>query len=101
MATLNTPAEVDAELAATADYDVENDLAKAKRRAAALRRKLDFPSAAGRGEMNVSFQVQAIEGQLQQVLAWIQANDPNRRSGQVIHADFSTFRGYRASEGCL
>jgi len=43
----------------------------AKRRAAALRRKLDFPQASARGEQNLAFAIQAMENQLQQVLTWI------------------------------
>jgi hypothetical protein len=99
MADLTTLAGIEAELAATADYDVENDLSKARRRVAALRRKLDFPQATGRGEQNVSFYLQAIENQIQQALAFIAANqtltDAQRQANpDVTHADFSTFRGY-------
>ena len=55
---------IEAELAATADYDVENDVAKAKRRVTALRRKLDFPSSIGRDQQSIQFAVQTIENQL-------------------------------------
>jgi hypothetical protein len=75
MADLATPAGIEAELASTADYDVAIDVSKAKRRVAALRRKLDFPQTSARGEQNVAFAMQAIENQLQEVLAWIAAND--------------------------
>lgn len=99
MADLTTIAGIEAELADTADYDVAADVSKAKRRAAALRRKLDFPQSSGRGEQNVAFYIQAIENQLQQVLAWIAANDTPTEAQKlvnpdVVHADFSTFRGY-------
>jgi|GEM_PF-3125136 len=92
MADLTTLTGIEAELADTADYDVANDVSKAKRRAAALRRRLDFPQSSGRGEQNVAFAMQAIENQLQQVLAWIAAND-TRTDAQglanpdVVHAD--------------
>ena len=98
MADLTTIAGVETELAATADYDVAVDISKAKRRVAALRRKLDFPQSSGRGEQNVAFAIAAIENQLQQVLAWITANeapsDASRLANpDVVHPDFSNFRG--------
>lgn len=99
MADLTSLAGIEAELVDTADYDVALDVSKAKRRVAALRRKLDFPQSTGRGEQNVAFAMQAIENQLQQVLAWIAANDTPSEAQRltnpdVVHADFSTFRGY-------
>ena len=98
MADLTTLSGIEAELADTADYDVAIDVSKANRRGAALRRKLDFPQSSGRGEQNVAFAMQAIENQLQQVLAWIAANetpsDVSRLANpDVVHADFSNFRG--------
>ena len=57
MADLTNISGIEAELAATADYDVENDVAKAKRRVAALRRKLDFPSSMGRDQQSMQFAV--------------------------------------------
>jgi hypothetical protein len=75
MADLTTLLGIEAELAATADYDITLDVSKAKRRVAALRRKLDFPQSTGRGEQNIAFAMQAIENQLQQVRAWIAANE--------------------------
>ncbi len=98
MADLSTLSGIEAELASTADYDVTPDTSKAKRRVAALRRKLDFPQSSGRGEQNVAFAIAAIENQLQQVLAWIAANetpsDASRLANpDVLHADFSNFRG--------
>jgi hypothetical protein len=99
MADLSTVAGIEAELADTADYDVALDVSKAKRRVSALRRKLDFPQSTGRGEQNVAFAMQAIENQLQQVLAFIAANDAPGEAQRlanpdVVHADFSNFRGY-------
>ena len=55
MADLTTLAGIEAELAATADCDVAVDVSKAKRRVAALRRKLDSPQSSGRGEQNIAF----------------------------------------------
>ena len=99
MADLTTIVGIEAELADTADYDVAIDVSKAKRRAAALRRKLDFPQSSARGEQNVAFAIHAIENQLQQVLAWIAANDTPSKAQRlanpdVLHAEFSTCRGY-------
>jgi hypothetical protein len=104
MADLTTISGIEAELAATADYDVENDVAKAKRRVAALRRKLDFPQTMGRDQQSLQFAMQAIENQLQQALAFVQANVSPSEARQeanpnVLHADFSTFRGY-SQGGC-
>ncbi len=101
MADLTTPAGIEVELAATADYDVARDVDKAKRRVAALRRKLDFPQMSGRGEQSMSFDMQRIENQLQQALAFVAANETlteaqRLASPSVTHADFSTFRGYSA-----
>lgn len=104
MADLTTIAGIEAELAATADYDVENDVAKAKRRVAALRRKLDFPSSMGRDQQSMQFAVQTIENQLNQALKFVQASvSPSEAqrlaNPSVVHADFSTFRGYSPG-GC-
>jgi len=99
MADLTTIAGIEAELVATADYDVENDVAKARRRVPALRCKLQYPSSMGRDQQSMQFAVQTIENQLAQVLAFIQANQPisegqRLANPSVLHADFSTFRGY-------
>jgi hypothetical protein len=68
MADLSSLTGIEAELADTADYDVVLDVSKAKRRVAALRRKLDFPQSTGRGEQSIAFAMQAIENPLQQTL---------------------------------
>lgn len=99
MAQLQTPAEIEYELSLTADYDVTNDVEKAKRRVAALRRKLDLPSSSGGAGRSIEFAMQTIENQLQQVLQWLAVNDTQTEAQQlnnpsVVHADFSTFRGY-------
>jgi hypothetical protein len=109
MADLTTYAGVDAELAATATYDVDYDVSLAKRRVSALRRKLDFASQSSQSGNQVAFQMQIVQDQLNQVLAWLQANgDPSNaqllKNPSVVHADFSTFRGYSGygpyPEGC-
>ncbi|WP_425618039.1 hypothetical protein NA78x_001732 [Anatilimnocola sp. NA78] len=99
MADLTTITGIEAELAVTADYDVENDVAKAKRRVAALRRKLDFPQSMGRDQQTMQFAMLAIENQLKQALEFVQdtivPSDAGRLSNpDVLHTDFSTFRGY-------
>ncbi len=99
MADLTALVGIEAELVDTADYDVALDVAKARRRVAALRRKLDFPQSSGLGEQNIAFAIAAIENQLQQVLAWIAANETPSEAQRlanpdVVHADFSNFRGY-------
>lgn len=101
---LITLADVDLELALTADYRATNDVDKAWRRVTALTRKLDFPEAAGKDQESVTLAMQTIENQLQQVQRWIEANtDPtdaqNLRNPSVVHADFSGFRGYSAHNG--
>jgi hypothetical protein len=102
MADLTTYDQVEAELAATAGYDVDYDVSLAKRRVAALRRKLDFAQQSAQGGQMVAFQMQIIENQLNQVLTWVRANDTpsdaqRLKNPSVTHADFSTFRGYGGS----
>ena len=97
MADLTTIAGIEAELAATAAYDMENNVVNAKRRVAALRRKLDFPASMGRDQQSMQFAVQTIENQLNQALQFVQASvspsDAQRLANpSVVHADFSTFR---------
>ena len=98
-AALFTAVDIDQELALTADYDVANDLAKARRRIVALRRKLDLPQSAGHDQENVTLAMDTIEKQLYQALVWLAANDTQtdaqrEQNPDVTHADFSTFRGY-------
>lgn len=102
MAALTTFEDVDAELAATAGYDVDRDVSLAKRRVAALRRKLDFAMSSGRDGQNVAFQQQIIQDQLNQALAFVRANETlteaqTLANPNVTHADFSTLRG---GSGC-
>lgn len=103
MADLTTPANVETELAATCDYDVERDVAKAKRRVAALRRKLDFASSSSRDGQSLAFQQQIIQEQLNQALAFVVANETTTEAQRlanpsVLHADFSTFGPYSAGD---
>lgn len=95
---LTTYAGVDVVLADTADYDVTLDLTKARRRVAALRRKIDFASEAKRGGEEYRFDVQVIQQQLQQALAFIGAQESQTDAQRlanpsVLHADFSGLRG--------
>lgn len=99
MADLSTLALIEAELAVTADYDVEQDVSKAKRRVAALRRKLDFPQSIARGEQNIAFALQILENQMRSALAFVALNTSPSEAQRlanpsVTHADFTTFRGY-------
>jgi hypothetical protein len=93
MADLLTIAQVNAELAATAAYDVDNDLALAKRRVAALRRKMDFAQQMGRDSQLVAFDLQRTENQLAEVKQWLAANggasNDATKSASCIHADYS------------
>ena len=96
---LTTYSGVEAVLAATSDYDVTNDAAKAIRHVAALRRKLHFASSSGRDGVTIQFQQQFLADQLKQVIAWLEANgtlsDAQRtRNPAVTHADFSGFGQY-------
>ena len=96
---LSTYAGVDAVLAATADYDIAGDVSAGRRRAAALRRKLDFAASSGRDGQSAQFALTLVQDQLRQCLAWLAVNmDPTdaqkERNPDVLHADFSTFRGY-------
>jgi hypothetical protein len=99
MATLNTFAEVDAELAATADYDVAVDIDKAQRRVAALRRKLDFAQQAAQSGSNMAFALQITQDELKSARAWLTANgappsdQQKLRNPSVTHYDQSTLRG--------
>lgn len=99
MADLATLAGIEAELAETARYDVDGDVSLAKRRVAALRRKLDFPQSTGRGEQNIAFALQITQDELNKALAFIAANATPTdaqllQNPSVLHTDFSTFRGY-------
>lgn len=96
---LFTPAEIDNELALTADFEATEDVDKARRRLTALTRKLDLPEMASKDQESVRLAVLEIHAQQQFVRNWIVANsDPSDaqklRNPSVVHADFSTFRGY-------
>jgi hypothetical protein len=101
MADLTTYTQVEAELAATAGYDATNDTTLAKRRVAALRRKMDFAEASDENGRKIQFNFSVVESQLATALEWIKRaefdsmaesakiSDPN-----VLHADFSNFGRY-------
>lgn len=97
MADLTTIAQIEAELAVTATYDVDNNVDLAKRRLAALRRKLDFPSQIARGENSLQFAIAAIERQIASILEWLKQNQETTAAQRlsnpdVTHADWSEFR---------
>lgn len=97
--TYDTPAEVDAELGATADYATTRDVAKAKRRHAALTRKLDFAASSARDGQSLQFMQQVIERQLDKVESFIESLETLTESQRlanpsVLHADFSGFGQY-------
>ena len=99
MADLITYTQVEAELALTAAYDVNNSVAEAKRRVAALRRKLDFSESSDESGRAVTFNQKVIQDQLNQALAYVRANDvlteaQRLANPDVLHADFSTFGSY-------
>jgi len=106
MADLTTIAGIEAELTATLGYDVDSDVALARRRIMALRAKLDkVQEAFRRGELSVDVNVEAIERQLQMCLAWYTANAPQTDAQRlanpsVLHSDFSNFGpyGYRGDD---
>ena len=100
MPSFTTFDDAQAELVATCDYDVEGDVAKAKRFVAAARAMLFFASSSGQAGATQAFDMQRIEGQLKQALAFVDANGSPTEAQQlanpsVTHADFSTFRGYQ------
>jgi len=100
MVELTTIAEVDSELAQTADWKATRDIAKARRRHAALTRKLDFPQATARKGQSIAFALELIQKQIESIDAFLAANEELTEADQlrfasVIHADFSTFRGYQ------
>lgn len=99
MADLSTYALVEAELAATAGYDVNDSLSEAKRRVAALRRKLDFAEQSDESGREIRFNHDVVLKQLEQAIAYVRANvelteEQRLANPSVIHADFSTFGGY-------
>jgi hypothetical protein len=105
MADLTTITGIEAELAVTADYDVSNDVEKAKRRVAALRRKLDFPQEFERDQQRAIFAVQQMERQLDKALAFVQSKETTTDANQlsnpnVLHADFSGTSRYSSNGGC-
>jgi len=100
MADLTTYANVESELAATAGYDVDDDLSQAKRRVAALRRKLDFAESSDENGTKIEFNHAIVEKQLSQVLMFHEIKKKETLSDaedlanpSVVHSDFSTLRG--------
>jgi len=91
---------IEAVLADTADYAVERDVDKAKRRATAYERKLDFASFSARDTEQLRFDMAVIQSQLAKIYSWIESNESTTDAQRlanpdVTHADFSTFGQYR------
>lgn len=93
---LSTPELVDAVLAATCSYDVDNSLANCKRFIAAVRRKMQFPHQASRGGgasgiASVGYDLQVLQQQLREALVWRIQNDSTEDSNNpaVSHFDAS------------
>lgn len=87
-------------LAATSTYDVDRDVAMAKRHLTALRRMKHFASSTSRDGQAMSMDLNAIEDEIARCLAFIRSQDSptdaqKKASPNVTHADFSTFRGYQ------
>ena len=90
---------IEAVLAATASYDVDGDVDMAKRRATALRRKLDLAQMSMRGTNQYMFAHVVTERELQRVLAYVSANtsrtEAQRKANpRVLHADYSATGKY-------
>ena len=99
---LTTPSGIETVLADTADYDVERSVANAKRRVAALRRKLDFAASSSQDNQSIQYAQAIIQEQLNQALAFVRAHesltDAERLANpSVTHGDFSTFGQYGSS----
>lgn len=98
MPDLSDESVVASELATCADYDINRDIAKAKRFAAALRARLMWSQESARGDQSRKDNQRILERQLAQCLAFIQSNeaptDAQRKANPTVtHADFSTLRG--------
>lgn len=96
-----TIAGIDAIIADTGAYDQTGSSEDAWRRIRAIRQKIHLtPQSSGRDGMQITFAIQVLKDEEQQVLAWINANstptDAQRLNNpSVTHADFSTFREYQ------
>mgnify|MGYP000923884897 CR=1 FL=1 len=94
---------VEAVLAATSTYDVDGDTSMAARHIAALRRRLHFAASMGRDGQSMSVDTKALQDELRTAMAWLRANTTPSEARRlanpdVVHADFSTFRGYHGGD---
>ena len=105
MATLTTIADVDAELAATAECFVSRSVTDAKRRHAALTRKLDFAATGEDGSgRKFSFNLDVLSAQLAKLESLITSLETSTMSEsdrlaspRMSAASFSTFNRYAES----
>jgi hypothetical protein len=102
MPAFTTFAEAQAELIATADYDVEADVAKAKRYVAAARALITFNSLGTRDGTTLQFDMQQIANLMNQAIAYVAANSTPSEAQRlanpsVVHADWSGFGNYGAN----
>lgn len=105
MTDLSTPDLVDAELAATVSYDVDNDASLCRRYIAAARRKLHFSQSASRGGQSFTDNLQILHQELERAVRWLEVNDTSApteaqrlNNPTVTHADFSNFHNYGSPE---
>jgi hypothetical protein len=90
-----TPADIDRELDATADFISTGSLTKARRRVELLEMKLGRAIEEWQhGGERQRFNVTVIERQLARVIAWVKANDPQRASVADTYGSLEKFRAF-------
>ena len=87
---------------ATLGYDIENDVAKAKRFVVAVRGMLRFATMSTRDSVSMEHDPKILQAELERALAWLDANQPTTEAQRlanpdVVHADFSGFGQYGGS----
>jgi uncharacterized membrane protein len=88
-----TPAEIEAELNATAAYDLDGDLALCRRFIIAARYVLNTrPNFWSRDGIQTSWTPDVLRKREQQALAWYNANGGNVSGARTVRADFRGFR---------
>lgn len=96
---MTTYAEYIAEYDAAASYDVDNSTSLAARFIVAVRGMLRFASMSRREGLSMEHDPSILQDQLNQALAWLEANQTVSESSRtanpdVSHADFSGFGQY-------
>lgn len=99
MADLTTYDQVDAELAATASFRANASVAEARRRIAALTRKLDFAEQSDKNGELIRFNHQIVAAQLEAAIQFVEDNatptDADRLNNpDVVHYDQTGFHNY-------